>query len=398
MDLSEIGLNEFPFETVPTPERSHIWAGRVELKKKLESKVQNWKIKPGSEIDLFWADWGQGKSHSLFYMENLLNNAESDIVHYVQLPSLAGVAHPFKALYDQLMANFPLDILATRVYEHFAPGNNMNQIFSSQVGRSWPSHVLQLLWMIKVKNPNSSIAENYLRGYRVTQGQLNQLQIGGRPVHLPPPPKNAQDCQNLLSAVIKVATTFPRSGHQCVLLIDEFQRVGSLGQNKMKQICDSLHLIFNSNPRGLRMILTFAISDPQAIPASLTGDLIRRVTDRMSLPPMSLDEVHLYLGELLAAYQHDPKVHPTTAPFDKAGLKLLSDYAYDASDGEDNLCTPRKVNMVGETILFNLINRPDQSFDNGGTIQLFSGDDVKLAIDECDHDLRARISGDFDDS
>ena len=181
------------------------------------------------------------------------------------------------------------------------------------------------------------------------------------------------------------------------MLIDEFQRVGSLSNNKMKQVCDSLHLIFNSNPLGLRMILTFAISDPQAIPASLTGDLLSRVTDRMSLPPMSREEVHIYLRELLDAHQHKLEGIPSTAPFDAAGIKLLSDFAYDASDGNDDLCTPRKVNMVGETILLNLINRLDEDIDNREAIEFFSGDDVQLAIDECDRDLRARISGDFDD-
>jgi len=397
VELAELGLSEFPFATVPTPERSRIWAGRKELKNKILAKIQNWKVKPGSEIDLFWADWGQGKSHSLFYMENLLPSDESNIVHYMQLPSLAGVAQPFKALYDQLMAEFPLDDLATRVYKHFEPGNNMNQIFSSQVRRAWPSHVLQLLWMMKVKNQGSFIAENYLRGYKVTQRELNQLQIGGTQIHLPPPPKNAQDCQNLLSAVVKIATTFPASGGQCVLLIDEFQRVGSLGINKMKQVCDSLHLIFNSNPRGLRMILTFAISDPQAIPTSLTGDLVSRVTDRMSLPPMSQTEVQIYMQELLQAHQCELGGVPNSAPFDEAGLKLLSEFAYNASDGNDNLCTPRKVNMVGETILLQAISARNERANQSGPIDLFTFDEVRQAIDECDRDLRARITGDFDD-
>ena len=398
VELAEFGLSDFPFATVPTPERSRIWAGRTELKNKLLAKAKHWRIIPGSEIDLFWADWGQGKSHSLFYLENLLPHDESNIVHYVQLPSLAGVAQPFKALYDQLMADFPLDDLATRVYKHFEPGNNMNQIFSSQVRRAWPSHILQLLWMIKVKDRSSFIAENYLRGYKVTQKELNQLQIGGTQIHLPPPPRNAQDCQNLLSGVIKIATTFPKSGGQCVLLIDEFQRVGSLGNNKMKQVCDSLHLIFNSNPRGLRIMLTFAIGDPQAISASLTGDLISRVTDRMSLPPMSQAEVRLYLQELLQAYQCKSDGIPPSAPFDENGFKLLTDFAYDASDGKDNLCTPRKVNMVGETILLHLMDARGEGAGEGGPVNLFTSDEVKLAINDCDRDLRARLTGDFDEA
>ena len=395
MQISDFGLSGFPFATVPTPERSHIWAGRTELKKKLITKVRNWGIKTGSEIDLFWADWGQGKSHSLFYLANLLPNDDSNIVHYVQLPSLAGIGQPFKAVYDQLMADFPLDVLADRVYRHFEPGNNMNQIFSAQTRSAWPAYVLQLLWMIKVQNPSSYIAEAYLRGNRVTQRDLNQLVMGGRQVHLPPAPRSAQDCQKLLSDVIKVATTFPRHGGQFVLLVDEFQRIGSLGAAKMKQVCDSLHLIFNSNPTGLRIILTFAISDPQSISVSLTGDLRSRVTDFMSLPPMDRAEVKLYLKGLLEAYQNDDS--RSWAPFDETGLDLLSDFAYEAADGEDDLCTPRKVNMVGEEILLNLINMRDEGASMSGELGLFSSAEVKRVIEECHRGIRARISGDFDD-
>ena len=307
MTLSGFGLREWPFALIPDSARAQLWAGRHDLRDKLHRLVRAWEYKKASEIAIFWADWGQGKSHTLFHLESLLSGAPSTLVHYVQLPPLTGVSQPFKALFDQIMMGFPLEPIATKVFDYFEPNNNMTQLFSSSVRNAWPSHILQLLWLIKTRGPASYIAERYLRGQRVTQKELNQLRVGERVVHVPPAPRTAQDCQNILSDLIKIVINFPKpsTGH-FVLLIDEFQRVGALGQSRMKQVCDSLHLIYNSNPNCLRFCSRLPQGIHRICTLPLLGIWLSRVSNVFGLPPPTREEVTLYVKELLKAYEETP--------------------------------------------------------------------------------------------
>ena len=398
MTLSGFGLREWPFAPIPDAERSHLWAGRHELRDKLLSLIRAWEYKKASEIDIFWADWGQGKSHTLFHLQTLLSGDTSTVVHYVQLPPLAGMNQPFKALFDQIMLEFPLDTIATRVYDHFEPNNNMFQLFSPAIRNVWPSHVLQLLWMIKTKGPGSYIAERYLRGQKVTQKELNQLRIGDRAIQVPPAPKTAQDCQNLLSNLVKITIDFPKSSiGQFVLLIDEFQRIAALGQNKMKQVCDSLHLIYNSNPNRLRLLFAFATGDPKNLRFAITGDLQSRVSNIFSLPPPSREEVALYVSELLKAYLIDPQDKQEFKPFVPPAARLLCDYAYDTADG---YCTLRKINLVFDKCFFWIIENRRRDSDDpqpGGAEGPISIEEVTRAIQTLDADIKSTLSGEFED-
>lgn len=396
MTLSGFGLKEWPFALIPDSERAHIWAGRHDLRDRLRGLVRAWGYKKASEIDIFWADWGQGKSHTLFHLQSLLSRDSSAIVHYVQLPPLAGMSQPFKALFDQIMLEFPLGTIATKVYDHFEPDNNFAQLFSPAVRNTWPSHVLQLLWMIKTKGPGSYIAERYLRGQRVTQRELNHLRVGDRVIQVPPSPKTAQDCQNILSDLVKIVINFPNpSGSQFVLLIDEFQRIAALGQNKMKQVCDSLHLIYNSNPNCLRLLFAFATGDPNSLRFTITGDLRSRVSNTFGLPPPSREEVTLYVKELLRSYQIEQQNQQEFDPFDPAAAKLLCDYAYDTADG---YCTLRNINLVFDRCFFQIIEDRRLTSDDSltgearGPISLI---EVSRAIESLDSDIKATLSSDF---
>ena len=398
MTLSDFGLREWPFAPIPDSARAKLWAGRHDLRDKLHRLVRAWEYKKASEIDIFWADWGQGKSHTLFHLETLLSGDSSTLVHYVQLPPLTGVSQPFKALFDQIMIEFPLDTIATKVFDYFEPNNNMTQLFSTSVRSAWPSHVLQLLWLIKTRGPASYIAERYLRGQRVTQRELNQLRIGDRVVHVPPAPKTAQDCQNILSDLVKIVVNFPRAstGH-FVLLIDEFQRIGALGQNKMKQICDSLHLIYNSNPNCLRFLFAFATGDPQNLRFAITGDLLSRVSNVFGLPPPTQEELTLYVNELLKAYEVTPDKGQDPSAFVPNAAQMLCDYAYDLSDG---YCTLRNINLVFDKCFFWIIEERGLRTETS-PIEAYRGpvsiEEVSRAIETLDSEIKITLSGDFEE-
>ena len=111
-------LDPWPFATVPDAERARIWAGRRERLNQLNGVLARWKRRRASEICVLWADFGQGKTHSLMFLKNRLDAIDGYVVHYAQLPALSS-GSPFFAVYKQLMREFPLETLGRVVFSHF---------------------------------------------------------------------------------------------------------------------------------------------------------------------------------------------------------------------------------------------------------------------------------------
>src|SRR4051794_12213479 len=146
-------LERWPFSALPDPERATLWAGRPSFRAQLESLEQRWARRKASEITVLWADFGQGKSHSLMHLQHDVEaSTRRASVHYVQLPPLT-TGSPFVALYRQLMLDFPLDYLGSQVFEHFK--SNPMQLLRADGG---DKTVLQLLWIVGTNSPGKSAA------------------------------------------------------------------------------------------------------------------------------------------------------------------------------------------------------------------------------------------------
>ena len=333
-------LDPWPFAVVPTEDRGSRWAGRADTLRSLNGLVGRWERRSASEIAVIWADFGQGKTHSLFHLAGAARKAPRQLVHYVQLPPLTS-GSPFVALYRQLLRDFPLDLLARRVYERFqASPHDL-----ARAGTPGIRNLIQLLWIIGTNSHGRDVAIRWLQAERIPPRQLDALLIGGRPIGIGPAPNSAQDCQNVLDGLMTVATDFPtaRSGN-VVLLIDEFQRIGELTYRKRVEVCDALHLLFNRHPEGFRMVLAFAGGLPEIVPNVLTSDLVSRVNSRMDLPPMSMEEGREYLSELLASYGHASDAKPF-GPYDRASVDLLLGLAAVAAE-----LSPRRINVAFDVV------------------------------------------------
>ncbi|MCL0092154.1 hypothetical protein M1N92_00510, partial [Dehalococcoidia bacterium] len=66
-----LGLVDWPFRVVPIRGDMVIWAGRQQLKGQVERLVRNISRRSVSSLHLMWADFGAGKTHTLYYIESL---------------------------------------------------------------------------------------------------------------------------------------------------------------------------------------------------------------------------------------------------------------------------------------------------------------------------------------
>ena len=151
-------LDPWPFATVPDAARARIWAGRHERLTQLTGLLSRWNRRRASEICVLWADFGQGKTHSLLFLQNRLSEERDYIVHYAQLPPLAS-GSPFVAIYRQLMREFPLETLDEVVFRHFE--RSPMAIFRD--GHPTDRLICQLLWLVATKAPGHDTAARWLR-------------------------------------------------------------------------------------------------------------------------------------------------------------------------------------------------------------------------------------------
>ena len=336
-------LAPWPFATVPNSERARLWAGRAEHLSQLNGLLSRWKRRRASEICVLWADFGQGKTHSLMYLQNRLADDVECTAHYAQLPPLTG-GSPFVALYRQVMRNLPLEKLAARIFHHFE--SSPMSIFRS--GPSSDRLVYQLLWLVATRAPSHDLAARWLRGEPAGPSELSALQIGGRSLGLTMPLKTAADCQATLDSVVNVATEFPPGEErEIVLLLDEFQRIGELTpSSKRIEVCNAIHLLFNSHPQNLRLVLAFAGGERNIINKVLTPDLQHRIHSRLDYAPLDVKDGVEYVAELLACYA----VESRPDRFSPFTVDAVTHLVRGADDGTGML-SPRAINIVFDKVI-----------------------------------------------
>ena len=337
-------VDRWPFAVVPDRGRASKWAGRPEMRRQLDAMLSRWSRRPQSEINVMWADFGQGKTHSLLYLAARATDASCQ-THYVQLPPLTS-GSPFVALYRQVMRDFPLHDLGRRVYDYY----KASPMELPRAGTPTTRSIIQLLWLIGTQAPGADAAGRWLRAERIPSAELRSLMIGGKIIGIGSPPSSAQDCQNALDALVSIIVDFPQEGTGVfLLLIDEFQRIGELTPRKRIEVCDALHLLFNRHASGLRMVLAFAGGMPEIVPAILTDDLISRVNARIDLPPLTLSEGAAYLGELLSSYGID---EPLGGPYSRSAVNKI--LALVAVDGH---VSPRRINVGFDLVTNEVMDR-----------------------------------------
>src|ERR1700736_6700467 len=107
------GFRASPFLLTATPETGATWAGRPELKSKLERLARSFILRTDSTLDVVWANFGSGKSHVLFYIAHLIQQqAPASVPVFVEVPEQI---RNFLELYRRVMPKLPWKRLAATV-------------------------------------------------------------------------------------------------------------------------------------------------------------------------------------------------------------------------------------------------------------------------------------------
>jgi hypothetical protein len=350
-----LNLQEWPFRTTADEDFASIWAGRPTTRKQIDHMVRKMQLFPKSGLHILWANFGMGKTHTLYHMRYRCLQPNSQIIPiYVVMPKRStGFLELFREIVQAFLSYEMRDYLGKQLIDlgqtYKSESVALHPMFSKSPG------VVRALLAIRGKNiEETTTAMQWLSGQPGLPGwALNSIGVTYRI-------KTPEDAISVLSALINLATFSTKGQKQLLLMIDEFQRVGELKSNLIGQVNSSLHTIINAHPTGLQLLLTFSCGKKENVDFLLSPEL----KSRAELQPIHLDmlsheEGLVFIADLLSHFrieeQKNNQYFPFTEESANAVLRLIE---------KKKSLTPRRIMLYSNHILQEFL----LSVDNGSIL------------------------------
>lgn len=296
-----IGLKGWPFNRAG-PDNADVWIGRPEVLRRVRLLLRSASRVPASQLFLMWADLGSGKTHALRHMEQLAKS-QSDLVT-IMLTTPRGIGSFFDVYRAAVDSAISVGALAS------AGRDLMDRTIRGQVTNDVERAIIAIG---TYQDESARIAQAWLRGDRVQRQANRDIGITSQ-IHSP------SEAIDALGDLIKVLR---RRDRAVLLLVDEVQELADLANKKRDEAVGGLHKVFDKNPDGLTMVLSFTAAQQATMHALIGGPLADRANDVIDLPTITRDEaVDLVIG-LLRHWSIDPSTAP--APFELAAIEAAID-------------------------------------------------------------------------
>jgi hypothetical protein len=322
--FNHLGLMRWPFTTVPDPQYSTFIADRTQLQTDISALLTSLSRRDVSSIHLFWAWFGAGKTHTLYYLANRaaqiteqpLSNALYTV--YTEFPKSA---RGFVDLYRSFAAGLDMDMLIDAYLEvRTCPHSDR---FQRELMLSSPDlfNALQVLAMGEQQDQITAL--RWLRGEALPVAQLRTIGISQKII-------TAENSVRTLTTLVNMfgdaARAQGRPGSLILWMLDEFQRITRTGTRVLDEINTGLHSTFNACPNGLSLFLSFSGKPQRNLPAWFSRELRDRIgrTRVMILPPMLLNEALTFVRDVLAQFRPSGFSHPSPYfPFSEDACKAI---------------------------------------------------------------------------
>jgi hypothetical protein len=300
-----------PFALTATPSIGVCWAGREEILNKINRVVRTLSNRPDSALDLIWANFGAGKSHALFHLAHLLQSGSQKVTcAYVEIPESA---RHFLDLYRRIILAIPWQELSSIIGS--APMGNV----SEDLRRA----------MRVIAHGNTSertIATEWLSAGRPLLRELRSYTgISARI-------EDDTAATDTLSDIVKVL------GHnhvRLVLLLDEFQRLGSLQERYRSGLLSSLRSIFSRNPTHFSVIAAATTRIERTALDLLPQELrtLMGMRPSISLPEMTENEAVEFVLERFKCFRPPGYAGDPAAPLGEEAVRAAVSFIAQEGSG-----------------------------------------------------------------
>jgi hypothetical protein len=330
MDESALafGWSKWPFRIVADEEFAHVWADRSELRSELERRIRRLKSIPHSTVQMIWADFGAGKTHTLRRIEVQCHDDQvrALIPVYTEIPvGTDGLLDLYRRLVAALPEALVHEVASTlrnsvRRVAPTAAARDLRQALKLVGSEDPTSERVALEWLYASPGlPNLKLLKSYGIGARI------ETDIGAVEV---------------IAELIRLVREL-KPDCAVVWLIDEFQRVADVPLRKREAFAKSVVSLFNSCPSGLHFVLSFSVAQQSTAMALIPPDLQSRAAtfSMLTLPHMTREDCLTFSTDLFDAFRTGV-ASDQHFPFTRDSLEYLVDYVADGSDGE---CSVRVV-------------------------------------------------------
>jgi hypothetical protein len=356
-EYTHLGLTRWPFPIVPDPEFCTFIADRRQLRTDAADLLTSLARRPTSSIHLFWAWFGAGKTHTLYYLANraaVLTKNPGETALYTVYSEFPKTVRTFLDLYRSFAVGLNMEVLIDAFLEVLT-SRDADRLRQKMMLAS--ADLATALRVIATGEAHDQVmAMRWLRAESLPVGEFRRVGIVQKI-------SSSEEATRIFAALVDIldaaARCKGRPGARLIWFLDEFQRVERTGQWTLDEINTGLHSTFNACPNGLSIFLSFS-GKPQSntLPAWFSRELRDRIgrTKVMVLPPMSQKEALTFVKDLLTESRIKGAKHPPYFPFSEESCKtIIEDIAQ-----KDDL-KPRSIMHAFNTVL----QEVDQRIESG---------------------------------
>lgn len=290
------GFTSSPFLLTATPETGANWAGRPELKLRVDRLARSLVVRTDSTLDVVWANFGSGKSHVLYYIaHSIQRQSPASVPVFVEVPEQI---KNFVELYRRVMPKFPWKRLAG--------------VLSADENLSQSSELKRAARIIEHGNDHErGLALDWLFAGSVNLRDLKTFV--GVQARIESDVHAADVMGDLLGSL-------SRHGIRVLLLFDEFQRIGALPEKNRWTVLSNLRSLFSQNPTNLSVVLAAATRLEKTAMELLPAELKTLMGPRpiVSLPEMDVNEAVSFVEGRLASFRNPDYANDPFYPLQKA--------------------------------------------------------------------------------
>lgn len=340
--FEQLNLREWPFRPSADEHYAAIWAGRTRTKIQLTRLLSKMKIIPKSNLHIFWANFGMGKTHTLFHLKYRAQKNDGQIIPiYTVMPkSSSGFIELYREIAQAFLSIEMRDYLGRQLVELGQTCRGSSVALHPMFSKS-PGVVKALLAIRSGDIEATTNAMQWLIGQPgLSSRVLSAIGVSYRI-------KTPEDAINALSTLINLATYTGKKQKQLLLMIDEYQRIGELKSKVMNQVNSCLHTIFNQHPVGLQLMLTFSFGKKENVEFLLSPEL----KSRADLQPITLDllsheEGVIFLEELLDHFHIQKDTNNLLFPFTDDAVHFMLE-----TIEKKKTLTPRRIMSYANHVL-----------------------------------------------
>jgi hypothetical protein len=328
MNLSYYQFKENPFRITPpiNPEEI-VWAGRTQLKQKIDHRIKMGIETSQSRIVLNWGRYGSGKTHAAnyysktSYVQDRFGVKTKNIKINLPRTSKDPVQAFLRALvgqlsFDNIVSDFSeLHTIFTESVADIIAVNSNDQVISE--------FIMRFISPEEEKIKQLNALKHYLYGDNTTT-TLNTL---GLPLGL----EDDEQVVNLISTLFN-CITYQKQLYQSVFLwIDEFEDIDTLTRSNQDRLTTFLRQLVDKTPNNLTIFLNFTLKgrgDIEDLSIRLGEALASRAKLFIEFDSPSVTEALDYLKDLInhSLFRSEKDENAPFYPFTEATSKYIIEH------------------------------------------------------------------------